>query len=193
VLPFEADRVVNREIVLTRVHQLDSVVVTDRLTLRMMRDFEDNRRLGLGTFLDRSQLEALQGQRVAQMIAQWPAMSLPSGKSAALHAWPSGTRHPPPPCPPPVSAACLRSNGFWVPDRRFPEPGQPGIECYAQVYVDDILMNHGDPTPPFDVSMWHVEQLEGIEWFPNANAAPSRYFTRQAKCGVLALHTRRTP
>jgi len=43
------------------------------------------------------------------------------------------------------------------------------------------------------VSMWHAEQLEGIEWFPNANAAPSRYFTRQAKCGVLALHTRRTP
>jgi hypothetical protein len=179
--------------VLSRVHQLDSVVVTDRLTLRIMRDFEENRRLGLGTFLDRSQLESRQGQKVSHILQQWPALALPSGKSAALHSWPAGTRHPPPPCPPPFSRPCFEAHGYWVPNPKFPEPGAPPVECYAQVYVDDVLMNHGDPTPPFDVSVWYAEQLEAIEWFPNANAAPSRYAGRQAQCGVLVLHTRRTP
>lgn len=192
MLSFAADKLVDRQVVLTPVRLLDSVVVTDRLTLRIMQDFEDNRRIGLGTFLDRSQLEAQQGQRLAQMVAQWPGMALPAGKSAALHSWPTGTRHGPPPCPFPTRE-CLEGHGFWVPDPHFPEPGLPGTDCYAQVYVDDVLMNHGFPTPPYDVSTWHAEQLEGVEWFPSQSATPSRYAGREAHCGVLVLHTRRTP
>jgi hypothetical protein len=190
-LDFRADQMFDRKIYLSRVATLDSVIVTDRLTDRIMRDFEDNRRIGLGTFLDRAELGKRTAQKVSQMIAQWPGVALVGGTGG--YVWPVGTRNGRPPCPPlgAVAAACFRSYGYYVAGRS--EPGHPPIACYAKVYVDDALMNHGFPTPPFEVNNWFAEQLEGIEWYPSLSTTPSRYVDRDAKCGVLVLHTRRTP
>jgi hypothetical protein len=63
--------------------------------------------------------------------------------------------------------------------------------CYAQVYLDDVLMNPTRPTEPFDVNTIKLEQLEAVEFYAGPSQTPAKYSRLDSRCGVLVLWTRR--
>ena len=64
--------------------------------------------------------------------------------------------------------------------------------CYPQVYVDNMLMNPGDPTPPFSIRDWSADRIEAIEWYSGLADTPIKYLSKQrVVCGVLVIHSRR--
>jgi hypothetical protein len=190
-LSFAANATLNRNVYLSRATTLDSVIVTDRGTERMLREFEDNRRLGLGHFMDRAELAKLQpASRLDRVLSQWPGIQLAFGTGNRI--WITGTHKGPPPCLPPIGRVCAESHGYYYPDKAENSIGVK-IACYAQVYIDDVLMNRGNPTRPFELTSIFVDQAEAIEWYNGASQTPARYSDLNSVCGVLVVHTRRTP
>jgi hypothetical protein len=62
--------------------------------------------------------------------------------------------------------------------------------CYVKVYLDDVLLNVGRPTPGFDVNTLLTDQIEAIEFYAGAAELPMRYSPLNSVCGVLVIHTR---
>ena len=161
-----------------------------------MRDFEDNRRLGLGKFMDRAELAKVPDAKLSRLVASWPGVQFALG--TANRAWLTSSRRRPAVCPPgnvaPHSqlANCYESQGYYVPDPTESALGAK-IACYAQVWVNDVMMNRGNPTRPFELTTMFAEQIEALEWYPSMSETPLRYSDPGALCGVLVIHTRRTP
>lgn len=188
---FAANATVDRNVYLSRVTTLDSVVVTDRGTERMLREFEDNRRIGLGHFMDRAELAKLEPlAKLDRVVSQWPGVGFVFGSGSRT--WIVGGRKPPPLCMAQhPSRSCAESAGLYYPDLSEAMMGVK-VACYAQVYVDDVLMNRGRPTRPFEVTSMFADQIEAIEWYAGASQTPTRYTELNSDCGVLVIHMRRT-
>jgi hypothetical protein len=183
-MTFATDRATSRQFQLGRVVALDTVNVTAD---RRIADFEANRRLGLGHFLTRAELEKLEGVRFQDVLRQVPGIGISTGFGS--HAWVvQGYR----------GIRVSRS----VPLDSFDtfRGAKPGL-CYAQVYVDGLLMfaNRppaggalGIPQPLFDLSDIDVSRIEAVEYYASELTVPARYMSAFATCGVLVIHTRRS-
>jgi len=79
------------------------------------------------------------------------------------------------------------------PDTAETNQGMP-IGCYAQVYVDDVLMNGvKEPTEPFDISSIAPEQVGAVEFYAGPGQTPLKYGRMASNCGVLVIWRRRSP
>ena len=192
-----ANQTTNRRVVLTRVVALDSVVVRAKASDMVMREFEENRRLGLGHFLTRDDLANMENQTMSSVLSQLPGVTMISGKGTpgwvATSRFRSG-------CPglemkllnPPL-IKCLQAERLYYLPQGYESMMGIKVACYALVYIDNNLMNRGPPTEPFDVSSMSQRQLEGVEYYSNLSQMPARYQRPGAECGVLVFHTRRSP
>src|SRR5262249_19809766 len=70
---------VERKLVMHRAVTLDSVLVKAKQIDRFMQDFEDNRRLGLGHFLTRADLEKRNFATLGDVIREVPGVAVRSG------------------------------------------------------------------------------------------------------------------
>ena len=98
---------------------------------------------------------------------------------------------------PGAPAACaftpddLRNQGYYCPTSAERSQGLMACACFAQVYLDDRLMNTSRPTEPFDANTIPVEDIAGVEFYATAASTPSRYSGLNAVCGVMLVWTRR--
>jgi hypothetical protein len=180
-LTFTANTTLDRRVFLSRLTTLDSVVINDKISLNVLRNFEDNRRIGLGHFVDRTELATMTPDtHLGRIAAQWPGVQLAFGPGGRV--WITGSRKP-----------CNTRNGAcYIPSRSESGLGVK-IACYSQVYLDGVLMNRGNPIPPFEASTMFADQMEAIEWYAGPAETPGRYSDLNAVCGVAVIHTRRTP
>jgi hypothetical protein len=185
-LTFQPNTVVDHQIFLSRVNLLDSVIVRDRLRAGELADFDTNRRLGLGHFMDRVELATMPDAKLSRVVAQWPGMGLVFGSGGRV--WIAARRRPPPAC---TGSSCYAANGWYVPDVSEAMLGVK-VACYSQIYINGTLMNRGNPTPPFEVDELYTEQIEALEWYAGPSETPGRYADRNSGCGVLVVHTRRS-
>jgi hypothetical protein len=190
-IPFRDGETLERTIVLSKVSTLDSVVVRAEHVDVLMRDFEENRRIGLGHFVTRDQLERIKGQTLTRALRDVPGVILARG--GVSHAWVLSSRARASLCrpvQPGVHSACYDANGIYNPS---PSEAARGIGagCYVQVYLDDNLLNRGRPTPPFDAHTFPVDQIEAVEFYAGVAELPARYSTLNTDCGLLVIHTRR--
>jgi carboxypeptidase-like protein len=187
---FDGHRTVERRVVLGRAVTLETVTVTEKATERAMASFEENRRMGLGHFVTRGDLEKFTGMKLASVLQQIPQLDLRHGRGE--QAWVS-SRHVRPPLCPPGSVECYRNHGFYVPDAADAFQGMP-TACYALVYLDDVLMNGAtEPTEPFDISGIAPEQVEAVEFYSGPAQTPLKYSRMGSDCGVLVIWRRRSP
>jgi hypothetical protein len=178
-----ADAPTSRQFQLFKAATLDTVsVVADR----RMSEFEENRRLGLGHFMTRADLEKLGGAPLRAVLSQIPGAGTLSGNGS--HAWlVRGYRGVKP------SSGCIPVDMVvdgWK--------GAKPCQCYAQVYLDGMLMYAGKPNvsggipePLFDLSEINIQQIEAMEYYSNELQMPAKYMGHSAKCGVLVIYTRR--
>lgn len=183
-LAFGANRRVERTIHLTKVTTLDSVVVTDRLVARMMADFEENRKLGLGHFFTRDDLEKQKNRMLADILREAPGVTIVSG--IGNHAWMGGGR---------AYRTFSARTGIDAVDAAL--GAKQGV-CYAAVYWDGVRVYQpntptGIPKPLFDLSSIRPDQIEAIEYYAGPAQTPAKYSDLNSACGVLVIHSRKTP
>ena len=149
-----------------------------------MGEFEENRRIGLGKFLTRAELQKQEHRRLADILDQVGARVVRSG----THAWVGNSRGFK------ASGKCAFVEGREVPQQDLRSTKNPGCGCFAQVYLDDVVLYSGEEGRVVpDINFIAVQSLEGIEFYKGASQTPPKYSRLNSQCGVLVLHTRRTP
>lgn len=171
-----------RRILLSDITQLAQVDVIGTMPDMALLEFEEQRRLGLGRFLTRDQLERFDALALPSVLARLPTIRVQAGRGSARYPALGGRNR--------VTLQALAGNScapplFMDPPRRIP------CLCYARVYVDGHLMNSGSPTEPFDVNELLVAGVEAVEWYPTPASTPARYQGLNTTCGVLVIHRRR--
>lgn len=184
-----------RKIVLEKVVSLDSVLTTAGRRDPGIESFAENRKMGLGHFVTRAQLAAREGALLSSFLQQTPGLRI---ISAGSQDWVVTARMPRSTCAgfAPRSAEmvipCLeRERLYFVPDRGDREQGMP-IVCHPRVYLDNQLLNQGNPAAPIDLRNFPPTQVEALEFYAGVTQLPAKYQT-DARCGVLVIHTRRPP
>ena len=186
-----ANRTVEHTLVLGKVSTLDTVVSVATVN----REFEDNRKLGLGKFLTREDLDKLGGGPISSTLEQFQGLGVVRGRGSNA-AYPMNYR---------ASQGISISPNARNPNVWCPPPGseQYGYKCgcYAAVYFDGVLMNPPEsqsiggrmirPTPPFDVNSIPSASMEAVEWFTGMAQLPARYQSMNTECGVLVIHRRK--
>ncbi|MCC6241820.1 MAG: carboxypeptidase regulatory-like domain-containing protein [Gemmatimonadaceae bacterium] len=201
-LDFQAGRVVEQRVSLARATRLSAIETNaDGAPL----EFETRRKLGAGTFLSRAELDQHRGRRLGEVLGQVTGFGQAAGGGA--RSFVVGKRAPVRLPPRKGPAGCgqgginpnctfsvndLRDQGFYCPTQAEQRQGILSCACFAQVYVDNLLMNSGRPTEPFDVSTIAVDEVAGVEFFPTPASTPSRYSNLNAVCGVMLVWTRRS-
>ncbi len=177
---------VERAIRLSRVVALDSVVVKAPATPAIP-SFEEHRRLGLGDFLTREQLQRQQGRRMSDVLQQVSGLRVTNSGAAA---WVSSTR-------------AVQSLSSRCPERE-DEPGgivarrargeKVACTCYPVVYLNTtVIYRGGDGGVVPNVNRFEIPAIEAIEFFATAAQTPPEYSVLNSSCGLLVFHTRRTP
>lgn len=179
-IDFEANRTVERRLLLSRVVTLDTVSVIASVALQ---EFERNRRMGLGHFLTRNDLAKQEERRLTDVLAQVSGVRLMRGRSGTYVASRRGMG---------TSLATEQRYCFML---KFEGPAPtPRCACYAQVYLDNGLLyggGEGETVP--DLNFIPVSSIEAIEYYAGPSQAPVRYNRLNSQCGVVVIHTRRSP
>ena len=180
-LTFAARRTLDRSVYLTRVQTLDSVVVTaNSVTLP---GFDDHRKVGIGQFLARDELEKHKGTRLSTLLQKMRGTRVDPGWGNI--AWLASSRG--------VTSIDSSSGAWHHPDNSERALGAK-TDCYAKVYIDGHLVSGRSADDPlFDVNSIQPDQIEAIEYYAGPSETPSEYSTLNAVCGVLVIWTRRTP
>lgn len=185
-------------VVLLPLQRLDSVEVVATPLDNALLQFEEHRRVGLGKFVTRAELAKLEGLRTVSAVRPLSGVQVFGNSNNSFI---NSKRAPKPEdCLPPargpqevVSRLPLTTGQiFYDPDLAERRQGIACV-CYAQVYLDDQLMNPGKPTPPFDINQIPVAGIEAIEWYSGPSQTPVQYTRLNSACGVLVIHRRRNP
>lgn len=178
-LTFTGSETVDRKIFLTRIAMLDTMNVTGSATRRGngFGAFEERRRLGLGKFIDSTELRKNEHRRLGDLMAALPGVHMFA---------------------PPVCGA----NGLVMPKcvmngsaRVAFSTRAPG--CAMQVVVDGATVYRARQADPdwaymFDVtSFMSVSGLVGVEVYRSPAEVPPEYGGGGSVCGLLMIWTRR--
>lgn len=162
-----------RNLVLSRVAVLEAIEVEAGAPLP---GFEEHRRVGLGTFITRADIEKTRGAPLSTLMREIPAVRVVGVRAASV----ASNRR----------AATLSGVGF-----KCPEPHEKVLgyicACYAQVYLDNQLVYRGPDDPFFDINSIPPESVEAIEYYSGPAQTPARYSRLNSQCGVVVIHTRR--
>jgi hypothetical protein len=183
-LTFAANDDEERRIVLNKLTVLDSVeIIANKAPLRMV-EFEKNRKLGLGWFLDRAALEKLDGQVMRSALINARSMVFAGGR------YPIST-HTGMVVMDRDDGSCKSPNALTPPLAE--KAGGMICGCFPVVFMDGVVRTVGNPTEPFDLNTVAVHQLEAVEWYPSPATLPAQFNRTGAQCGALVLHTRMDP
>jgi hypothetical protein len=185
-LTFNGKETVERRVVLGRAITLEAVQVTATAYDKMRQSFDENKRVGLGHFMEREQIAKYDGMELATVLQNITATAVANGRG---HSWVTTNRPRAPLCPP-NDTTCLQSHGFYIPDSMEKQQGMP-IQCWAQVYLDGVLQNGvREPTEPFDLKQIAPERVDKMEFYTGGAETPAQYTRMGSNCGVLVIWTR---
>jgi len=168
---------------------LDSVVIRDKAVDPRLRDYEDNRRLGLGQFFTRADLEKRGTSQIDDILQDLRGVVLVRGAQANAYL---ATKRMVNLCPAGNTECIVRHRLVWLPGNGFTAHPGAVTACYAQIWLDNQLMNPEHPAEPFDLRGLNPSAMESIEYYDGVTNTPSRYSRQGSECGVLVMHTRRS-
>ncbi len=171
---------VERRIVLGSVSVLEQVEVRATRLDPAMREFEDSRKLGIGKFLTREDLER---QKTANMINVFMTTNGIKFKTVGGHNFATAGRRAPI-----GPSRCF----FFENSTDTAKSCTMTSECFMQVYFDThpiFLGREGETVP--DLTRYRAEDLQAAEVYSSAAETPSRYQGLGNGCGTIVLHRRR--
>ena len=167
-----------RDFVLKAVASLDTVNV---VASAVVPSFEEHRATGLGQFFTRADLEKQKGRKLGDILSQTRGVRVLRGNANA--AWLTSSRGP----------RSIGGSGRNVDQAEYRKGARNG-ECYAQVYLDAMLIYKSSRIANdelFDLNTVAAEQIEAIEYYSGPASTPLMYSRLNTECGVLVIHTRR--
>jgi hypothetical protein len=184
-------------LVLARITTLDSVNVSARNAPvdEPMRLFEENRKLGLGKFLTRDDLEKSRDRRMGDLLAQMPGVKTEGGSGG--QAWLLSTREnrsidpTSRRCAPPVKQDSPEGNATYRPKAVSSSAPLPPCTnyCYPHVFLDGVDLS---PTEIPNINRFVPSDFEAVEYYAGAAQVPPEYNRlNKAVCGLVVLHSRR--
>ena len=138
----------------------------NRVAMKASRqEFEERRRIGVGKFVDTSELAAMTGEPLRLAIQ----------------------RHIPGVQP----VYDPRSSAYYLASKRGPAGRALAstTPCYVQVYLDGARVAGPDQGNPWHIDQVPPELLEGLEYY-DAATTPVRYRGNGSDCGTLLLWTK---
>ncbi len=160
---------------LSRVRTLDTVSVEESAIIP---SFEENRRLALGKFVTRAELAKQEVRRLSEILSQFSGVLIKQGTGGKAWVYTRRGQRT-------VVTKCVELEGG----------GSDCDRCFAQVYLDKMLLNpglgKGEIVP--DINRLPVSSVEAIEYYATPAQTPLEYSRMNSQCGVLVIHTRRTP
>ena len=158
-----------------RVTGVESPVFTGK-----MADFNDRRRYGIGSFIDRAMIakDEERGMRTGDVVAKLPGVRVIRGQSKA---WVASGRA--------INAGGpVFKGGMGLTRADIAAGARPA--CYMDVYLDGVALSMGDTVDLFDVNTLQLSSIEGIEVFTSASQVPAKYNKTSRGCGVMLIWTR---
>ena len=128
---------------------------------RHLQEFDENRALGLGHFFTREDLAKVEGVSLSSILAGVPGIKF---QYYGNHAYLEGSRG-------------IKS--------------QHESHCYAQVYLDGMLVYRKQGDDRFDLNSISPATIEAIEYYAGPASTPTRYNNLDSRCGVVVIWTRR--
>ncbi|MGH7713457.1 MAG: carboxypeptidase-like regulatory domain-containing protein [Gemmatimonadaceae bacterium] len=162
---------------------LDTVTVAGRedvLARGRLAGFYERKRIGIGRFIEASELEQQQHRQLADIITTKAAGARMIRSLASGSGWIATRRR---------SGRLLR-NEATVDDTDLKRGADPGA-CYSDVYLDGaVVYSFGRRAPLFDVNSMSVTEIAAIEFYAGPAQTPSQYNKTSSACGVLLIWTR---
>lgn len=174
------------------VRRLEERVVTatgEKLSARIS-GFEERRKFGNGTFIDRTALERFASSQTSDALqALAPGISVRRGTSR--RAWAATAR-----APFSSGGAFTKAGGFQLDNSDIAAGARPA--CYMDVYLDGALVYNskasssgpGTGIPLFDLNSISPEQIESVEVYSSASQVPAQFNRTSGGCGVLVIWLR---
>jgi hypothetical protein len=185
-------------IILPKVSALDTVVVT---ASNLPYSFLEHRAVGLGHFLTREDLEKQGDRRLGDVLSTVPGLGVVQGKAGRGYVLSkrrvTSISTTVSQCPPAGRAGTSAMGGgagsdVYVPDATECSQGIIAA-CYARVFLDEQLLNPTSPAEPININEFFSRGLEAIEYYAGPAQLPMQYSRLNSTCGVVVLHTRRSP
>ena len=150
-----------------------------------MAGFEERKALGIGSFIEREQLQKEENRRLAEILASnVPGMRVFRGSMSK--AWAAGGRGA-------SNAKCAfcRVTKNEMLDAADIAAGAP-LACYVDVYLDgaQVYTSSTRAAPLFDVNSLNPSDIQGIEVFTGTAQIPTQYNKTSGGCGVMLIWTR---
>ena len=175
---FVAGRATERRIVLTRITTLDTVTTSQSMLWReapLLREFEDNRKIGLGKFYTRTDLEKGRERSIMSFFEGIPgfeAITWNGGK------WIKSTR-----------IRSINPECYELEDAILPIRPSLRCGCFPIVFFDFQKLSDERRVP--NINRFKPDDLEAIEFYRSGAETPQRYAVLNSQCGVIVLHSRR--
>jgi hypothetical protein len=172
------------DVVLTALpRELDTVTTREQELWRqypLLREFEDRRKLGLGQFVTRQQLEMQRGGFMTPIFSQMRGVMLVRSTTVSSNAWVATTRTP--------STFCTVLEDRQPGERITPMNDANCQYCFPTLFLDRTRLNKlGEAA---NIGRYHPDMLQAIEVYIGASETPVEYMDSQSGCGVIVLHTR---
>jgi protocatechuate 3,4-dioxygenase beta subunit len=175
---FAAGQSTDLRLVLTRITLLDTVRTEGNGLWReapLLREFEENRKIGLGKFYTRADLEKARGQSMVSFFEApgFMAVTLNGGK------WIKSSR-----------TRTINPHCYELEDAVPPiTPVGVNCGCFPLVFLDFQRLGTVNRVPNID--RYRQDGLEAIEFYRSGAETPQRYALLNSECGVIVLHSRR--
>ncbi|MEW5916824.1 MAG: carboxypeptidase regulatory-like domain-containing protein [Gemmatimonadota bacterium] len=158
---------------------LDTVAVTGRetpLVRAKLAGYYDRKRVGIGKFIDGSELESEAGPLVDAIVIRTPGSKRVRARFGAI-GWIATTRD--------AGARPQGTANMDDVDRRL---GADPKACYPDVWLDGIkLYSSNSGMRLFDVNSIPANAIAAIEFYVGAARIPVQYNSSNSNCGVLLL------
>ena len=172
------------EVVLTAVaRELDTVRTREQERYReypLLREFDENRKIGLGQFVTRQQLEAYRGGYMTPIFSQMRGIMMIRSANVASHAWVANSLVP--------STSCTVLEDLGGTEAVTPVRDAACNYCFPAVFLDNSLIAPRGVAA--NIGRFNPDQFEAIQVYMGDAQTPARYIGRGSGCGVIVFHSR---
>ena len=174
-------------VVLTRIPQeLDTVTTREQELWReypLLREFAENKKIGLGQFVTRQQLEMFRGGFMTPVFNQMRGLLIVRATNAGSRSWIANTYVP--------TTRCTTLQDRLLNEPVSPQGAYGGADCsycFPTVFLDNARM------APFGVAAnigaFNPDMFEAIQVYLGAAETPAKYADTRSGCGVVVFHRR---
>src|SRR6185436_8564959 len=137
-------------------------------------EFEENRKIGLGKFFTRADLEKARGRSIVSLFESpgFRTLTLNGGQ------WIKSAR-----------TTSVNPHCYDLEDLAGPAPRGANCGCFPILFLDSQKLS--DERRVANINRFKADELEAVEFYRSGAETPQRYAVLNSQCGVIVLHSRR--